>query len=129
MLVGLLHEEKEPAEWRRLHVGAEREVSIGSICGPHGRMYCRSTGSERKDLVLWYFRYNTAFMASLDMKTAFDVVKPSVAPKIFPLTGSLAGRNEGRERQRLLGELRDGGSQLKNVFGQEAPVLWGRVAK
>ena len=45
-------------------------------------------------------------MASLDMKTAFDVVKPSVAPKIFPLTGSLAGRNEGRERQRLLGELR-----------------------
>ena len=33
------------------------------------------------------YRYNTAFMASMDVKTAFDVAKPSVVPRILTLTG------------------------------------------
>ena len=32
-------------------------------------------------------RYNTAFMASLDVKKAFDVAKPSVVSHILTLTG------------------------------------------
>ena len=34
-----------------------------------------------------YSDSTTASMASLDVKTAFDVTKPSVASKIFPLSG------------------------------------------
>ena len=31
-------------------------------------------------------RYNTAFLASLDVKTAFDVAKPAVVSRILTLT-------------------------------------------
>ena len=31
VLVDLLHEEKEPVEWRRLHVGDEREVNCEHV--------------------------------------------------------------------------------------------------
>ena len=57
---------------------------------------------RRVDLQPGRFRYNTAFMASLDVKTAFDVARPAVVSKILTLTGvqrtpdgGLAGRNAG----------------------------------
>ena len=43
-------------------------------------------GDRRVDLQPGNFRCNTAFMASLDVKTAFDVAKPAVASKFLTLT-------------------------------------------
>ena len=42
---------------------------------------------RRIDLQREGFRYNTAFMESLDVKTAFDVAKPLVVSKILTRTG------------------------------------------
>ena len=39
------------------------------------------------DLQPAIYRYKTAFMASLYVKTAFDVAKPSLVSKILTLTG------------------------------------------
>ena len=44
VLVHLLHEEKEPIEWRSLHAGAERGVNCELIQAP-----CRDTESGRED--------------------------------------------------------------------------------
>ena len=48
-------------------------------------------GSGRKtagtDLQPGFNRYHTAFMVSLDVKTAFDVAKPAVESRILTLTG------------------------------------------
>ena len=42
---------------------------------------------RRTDQQVGLYRYNMAFMASLDVKTAFDVAKPSVVSRILTLTG------------------------------------------
>ena len=84
---------------------------------------------RRKDLVC---------MASLDVKTAFDVAKPSVVSKILSLIGT-----HGHVVAALLAEMQDvqGSACFENCEtefryskcirqgGVEAPVLWVRVAK
>ena len=47
-------------------------------------------------------RYNTAFVASLDVKTAFDVAKPSVVSRILTLIGV-----HGHLTAALLAEMQD----------------------
>ena len=41
---------------------------------------------SRTDLEPRFFKYRTAFTASLDVKTAFDVVKSAVVSRILTLT-------------------------------------------
>ena len=74
-------------------------------------------------------RYNTAFLACLDVKTAFDVAKPSVESKIL---------THGHRTAALLAEMQDvrGSASFENSVtglrysrcirqgGVEAPVLW-----
>ena len=52
------------------------------------------------------------YIASLDVKTAFDVAKPSVVSKILSLIGThghvVAALLAGRERVGMLREMRDG---------------------
>ena len=78
------------------------------------------------------------YMASLDVKMASDVARPSVVSKILSVIGThgqrggrFAGRDAGRARVRMLRELRDGFPlfQVHTQGGVEAPVLWGRVTK
>ena len=57
---------------------------------------------RRTDLQPGFIRYNTAFMASLDVKTAFDVAKPSMVSKIRTLTGL-----HGHVATALLAEMQD----------------------
>ena len=90
VLVDLLHEEKEPVEWKRLHVGAERGVScehMQALVTNSFKRHWEWQEDRRTDLQPGGYRYNTAFMASFDVKTAFDVAKPSVVSKILTLTG------------------------------------------
>ena len=47
-VVDLLHEEKEPIEWRNLHVGAERGVNFEHMQALLTNTYCRDSGSGRK---------------------------------------------------------------------------------
>ena len=82
--------------------------------------------------------HNTALMASLGVKTAFDVAKPFRVSKIVTLT-----RVHGHLTVALLAEIQDvrGSASFQNIEtdfscsrcirqgGVEAPVLWGRVAK
>ena len=110
----LLHEEKEPIEWRSLHLGAER----GANC-EHRRALVTNIfqrhwewqEDRRTDLQPGFYRYNTAFMASLDVKTAFDVAKPSVVSRLLTLTDV-----HGHLTAALLSEMQDvrGSSCLEN---------------
>ena len=82
-------------------------------------------------------KFKTMYMASLDVKTAFDVAKRSVVLKIFsdwyPRSrgGCLSGRDAGREGSACFEncetEFRD--SKCIGQGGVEAPVLRGRVAQ
>ena len=45
----LLHEEKEPIEWRSLHVGAEREVDCEHMQALLTNIYCRDIGEWQED--------------------------------------------------------------------------------
>ena len=89
---------------------------------------------RRTDLQPGLYRDNVAFVASLDVKTAFDVAKPSVVARILTLTGV-----HGQLTAALLAEMQDArGSACFEKFrysrcirqgGVEAPALWCRVAK
>ena len=46
--------------------------------------------------------YKTMYMASLGVKTAFDVAKPLVVSKTLSLIGACVGRDAGRERFDML---------------------------
>ena len=90
VLVDLLHEQKEPVEWKALHVGAERGINCEHMQALLTNILQRHWGwqeDHRIDLQPALYRYNTAFVASLDVKTAFDVARPSVISKILTLTG------------------------------------------
>ena len=79
--MGLLQEEKERIEWKSLHVGAERGVNcehMQALVTKRLQRHWEWQEDRRTDLEPGLYRYRTAFMASLDVKTAFDVAKPSV---------------------------------------------------
>ena len=91
VLVDMLRDEKEPSEWKRLHVEAERGVNCEHMRALVTNIFQRHwewQEDRRVDLQPGRFRYNTAFMANLDVKNAFDVAKPSVVSKILTLTGA-----------------------------------------
>ena len=76
-------------EWRMLHVGAERGVNCENMQALATNIFQRHwewQEDRRTDLQPGLYKYITAFMASLDVKTAFDVANPSVASKILTLT-------------------------------------------
>ena len=90
VLADLLHEEKEPVEWRRLYVGAEKGVNcehMQALLTNTSQRHWEWQEDRRTNLQPGMYRYNAAFMASLDVKTAFDVAMPSVVSKILTLTG------------------------------------------
>ena len=94
VLVDMLHDEKEPSEWKRLHAGAERRVHCEHMQALVTNIFQRHwewQEDRRVDLQPVLFRYSTAFMASLDVKTPSTWPNP-LWSKIFTLTG-LAGRN------------------------------------
>ena len=73
-----------------LHVGAERGVNcehMQALVTNKFQRHWEWQEDRRTELQPGLFRYNTAFIASLDVKTAFDVTKPSVVSKILSLTG------------------------------------------
>ena len=70
---------------------------------------------RRTELQPGLFRNNTAFIASLDVKTESDVTKPSVVSKILSLTGvhghltgALLAENAGCSGVSVLRTWRDG---------------------
>ena len=76
-----------------------------------------------EDMEPGFSRFNTAFLASMDVKTAFDVAKPSVVSRTLALTGV-----HGHVAAALLAEMQDvQGSACISQGGMEAPVLWGRA--
>ena len=94
VLVDMLHD--EPSVFRKPHVGAERGVNCE-------HMHTWKWQEDRRvDLQLGRLRCNTAFMASLNVKTAFDVANPSLATKILTLTGF-----HGHLTAALLAEMKD----------------------
>ena len=114
VLVDMLHEEKEPSEWKRLHVGAERGVNCEHMQALVTNIFQRHwkwQEDRRPDLRPGLYWYDTAFMAILDVKTAFDVVKPSVISKILTLTGV-----HGHLTTALLAEMQDvrGSASIEN---------------
>ena len=133
--------EKEPIEWRSLHVGAERGVNCEHMQAVVTNVFQRHwewKDDRRTDLQPGFHKNNTAFMASLDVKTTLDVAKPSVVSRILTFTGV-----HGHLTAALLAEMQDVQGSLcfensETEFrcsrcirqgGVEAPVLWGRVAK
>ena len=105
VLVDLLHEENEPIVWRSLHVGAERGVNCEHMQVLLTNIRLRHWEWEEDrptDLQPGFYRYNTAFMASLDVKKAFAVAKPAVVSKILTLTGF-----HGHVAAALLAEMQD----------------------
>ena len=117
VLVDVLHDEKEPSKLKRLHVGAERGVNCEHMQALVTNTFQRHwewQEDRRVDLQPGRYRHNTASMASLDVKTAFDVANPSVVSNILTLTGvhghfdgGLAGGNSRCPRLCLLREQRD----------------------
>ena len=101
----LQHEEKEPIEWRSLHVGAERGVNCEHMQVLVTNILQRDwewQEDRRPDLQPGNYTYNTALKASLDVKTAVDVAKPSVVSRILTLTGV-----HGHLTAALLAEMQD----------------------
>ena len=136
VLVEILHEEKEPIEWRSLHVSAERGVNCEHTQALRTNTLQRHwewQEDRSTDLRLGFYRYNAAFMASWDVKTAFGVAKPPVVSKILTLKGV-----HGHLTAALLEEILDvrGSACFENSEtefrysrcirqdGVEAPVLW-----
>ena len=65
------HEEKEPIEWRSFHVGTDRGVNYEHMQVLVTNIFQRQwewQEDRRTDLQPGLYRYNTAFMVSLDMK-------------------------------------------------------------
>ena len=137
----MLHDEKEPSAWKRLHVGAERGVNcehmMQALVTNTFQRHWEWQEDRRVDLQPGLFRYITAFIASLDVMTAFDVASLALVSKILTLTGV-----PGHLTAALLAEMQDvrGSASFENCEtefrysrcirqgGVEAPVLWGCIA-
>ena len=75
VLVDLLHEERESIEWKSLHVGAERGVNcehVQALLTYTLQRHWEWQEDRWTDLEPGFYRYSTAFMASWDVKAAFD---------------------------------------------------------
>ena len=86
-------------------MGAERGVNCEHMQALGTNIFQRHwewQEDRRTDLQPGFYRYNTVFMASLDVKTAIDVAKPSMVSKIFTLTGV-----HGHLTAALLAEVQD----------------------
>ena len=142
VLVDMLHDEKEPSEWKRLHVGAERGVNCEHMQALVTNIFQRHwewQEDRRGDLQPGRFRYNTALMASLDVKAAFDVARSAVVSEHPHLDGCPRTPDSGLCWQRCkmfvgpraLRIARQNSCILRCIRkrGVEAPVLWGRIAK
>ena len=102
--MGLVHEEQEPIEWKELPLGAERRVNcqhMKSLLTTILQQHWQWQENRQDAWILGFFRCKTAFVPSLDAKTAFGVEKPSCGV----YSGSTFGRDEGREVFRMLREL------------------------
>ena len=122
-------------------MGAERGVNCEHMQALVTNVFQRHwewQEDRRTDLQQGLCRYNTAFMTTLDVKTAFDVAKPAAASRILTLT-----RVHGHVAAALLAEMQDvrGSACFENSdtefrysrcirqCGVEAPVLWRCLAK
>ena len=88
--------------WRSLHVGAERGYCehMQALVAKELQRHWEWQEDRRTDFERGFYRYNTAVMASLDVKTAFDVVKPSVVSRILSWS-------HGHVTAALLAEMQD----------------------
>ena len=96
---------RSPSEWQRLHVGAERGLNCEHMQALITNIFQRHwewQEDRRVDLQPGRYRYKTAFRASLDVNTAFDVAKPSVVSKILTLMSV-----HGHLTAALLAEMQD----------------------
>ena len=72
-------------------MGAERGINWERMQALKTNIFQRHSEwqeDRRVDLQPGLYRYNAAFVASLDVKTAFDVAKPSVVSEILTVTGA-----------------------------------------
>ena len=104
IVVNLLHEEKSRRERSQLRTHAGPNVHTSEALGMEGGQVDRPAARSVQI-------HNTAFMASLDLKTAFDVAKPFKVSKILTLT-----RVHGHLTVAFLAEIQDvrGSSSFQN---------------
>ena len=109
VLVDMLHDEKKPSEWKRLHVGAERGVNCEHMQALVTNIFQRHWEWQedgRVDPQPERFRYNTAFMASLGQPICgIKDFHPDGCPRT-PDSG-FAGRDVRFSGVRELSKLRD----------------------
>ena len=113
-------------------MGAERGVNYEQLQALVTNIFQRQwewQEDRQTDLQPGLYRYNTAFVVSLDMKDgirrgqAFSGIEDTHLDRRTP-DGCFADRNAGRSGVRVLRY-----SRCLRQGGVEAPVLWGRVAK
>ena len=105
MVVRLLHEEPEPTEWKESRVWVERGVNYGHMQALLTNILQRHWVWHQDRRGAWvpgFFKCQTAFMASLDVKTPFDVAKPSVVSRKLTYVGT-----RGHVVEALLEEMKD----------------------
>ena len=115
---GLLHEE---------NVEAERGVNcehMQTLVTKKFQRHWEWQEDRRTDLQPGFYRYNMAFMASLDVKTAFDVAKLSVVSRILTLTGV-----HGHLTADLLAEMQDVRGPCASKMARQSSGTQGASAK
>ena len=141
VLVDMLHDEKEPSEWKRLHVGAERGVNCEHMQALVTNIFQRHwewQEDRRVDLQPGRYRYNTAFRGQLGREDGLRCGQAISGIQDSHLDGSprspdggFAGRNArcpcSASFENSETEFRY--SRCIRQGGVEALVLWGRVAK
>ena len=82
--------------------GSRERRQLRACAGPGDEHTAERLGMVGPDLQPGFYGNTTAFMASLDVKTAVDVAKPSVVSRILTLTGV-----HGHLTAALLAEMQD----------------------
>ena len=86
VVVVLLREEHVPVEWSELHIGAERVVNcehMQALLTSIPQAHSEWQQDRREDWVPGFFKYQTTFVTSLDVRTAFDMAEPSVVSRVL----------------------------------------------